>query len=82
MPANANCSSSTDSSNAMGSDGGDSASEVNHNLFCQQNFLFLFDNEMNFSKREGFDQMNIDLTAEDFIQMRKINRQELLQFLE
>ena len=26
--------------------------------------------------------MNIDLTAEDFIQMRKINRQELLQFLE
>jgi len=36
---------------------------------------------MNFSKRQGFNQMETDLTAQDFMQMRLINRIELLKFL-
>lgn len=68
-----NSSSSSSSDNAQISEE-ESPNEVNANLFCQQNFLFLFDSEMNFSKRQGFQANDTDLTPDDFMQMRRINR--------
>lgn len=50
-------------------------------LFQQQNYYFLFDKDMEFSKRQGFS-LEKELTAEDYTKMRSINRQNLCKFLE
>jgi|TARA_B110000285_G_scaffold120830_1_gene136656 hypothetical protein len=62
------CSSSSDGSDGLASDEDDNA-EVNASLFCQQNFLFLFDHYLNFSKRDNF-QTDTDITPQDYIKMK------------
>ena len=65
-------SSSSSYSDANSSDGDDNA-EVNPNLFDQQNFLFLFDQELKFSEREGFE-AETDMMPQDYLKMKKVNR--------
>ena len=73
-------SSSSNGSDDMESEGDDNV-QVNPNLFCQQNYLFLFDQYLNFSKRDGFE-TDTDITPQDYIEMKKVNRMILLRFLD
>ena len=49
-------------------------------FFTQQNYYFLFDKQMKFSEHVDFD-INSDLKPQDYLQMKKINRNELYEFL-
>ena len=59
----------------------DSLDRVSNYLFEQQNYYFLFDKQMNFSKRKGFS-LHQDLTTDEYLQMQRFNREHLCQFLE
>jgi hypothetical protein len=50
-------------------------------LFEQQNYYFLFDKQMSFSKRKGFS-LHKDLSTNEYLEMQKFNREHLCQFLE
>ena len=54
--------------------------DMDTELFTQENYLFLFDKHMKFSQREDFD-ITKDLKPQDYVQMKKINRNELYEFL-
>jgi hypothetical protein len=57
----------------------DSNSVVEESHFQQQNFLFLFDKELQFSARN--DVSENQLTPDDYLKMKTINRRELCQFI-
>ena len=59
----------------------DSNSCINETHFQQQNYLFLFDKEIKFSERNIGDSLEHDLTPDDYLKMRAINRKELSEFI-
>lgn len=75
------CSSESSNSDVMADESEDDNAQVNPDLFCQGNYLFLFNDYLNFSKREGF-QSDIDLTPQDYLKMKEVNRVILLRFLD
>ena len=72
---------SSSSSDANPSDCEDDVAVVDHSLFCQENFLFLFDHYLHFSKRDGFE-ADTDITPQDYLKMKEVNRMILLRFLD
>ena len=48
--------------------------------FRQIDYLWLFDNELKFSERQGFTLDDLNVNIDDFQKMRQINRQVLTEF--
>lgn len=51
-------------------------------MFRQIDYLFLFDSELGFSKRDDFNLEDAHINVEDFKKMRLINRTKLTEFLQ
>ena len=49
--------------------------------FRQIDYLWLFNNELKFDERQGFELDDSSITVKDYERMRLINRQELTRFL-
>lgn len=52
----------------------------NMTTFRQIDYLWLFDSTLKFSERQNFALDDVNVTAEDFLQMREINRRVLTDF--
>jgi len=50
------------------------------NTFRQVDYLWLFNNHLKFSEKPSFALDDLNVTADDFLQMRKINRRILTDF--
>ena len=58
----------------------ESNAEENSVHFNQQNYLWMFNEELSFDKRENFC-IDEDISMDDYLQMTKLNRAKLCKYL-